>query len=249
MNREVFLKYLSGKGAEFGALHNPLPLDPARCQVLYVDRITKAEALRTFPELQKEADRIVEPDIVLDVDGERLLELAGHNLNFIVANHLIEHLVNPLLWLERVTALLPEGGILYLAAPIRERTFDQRRALTSNEHLWADYRNQERELSVDHLNDFLLNMTKDHVEPDRRAWMYFENDCLPDDRPERERIYAIHRARSIHVHVWSRDSFEDFLNFAIRRLALPLSLIDATSVDDDSPEMIFVLKRMRDPAL
>ena len=39
MNRDEFTTYLNGTGVEFGALHNRLPVDSTRCQVLYVDRL------------------------------------------------------------------------------------------------------------------------------------------------------------------------------------------------------------------
>jgi hypothetical protein len=82
--------YLSGEGIEIGALHNPLPM-PRSARVRYVDRLPVSELRAHYPELEHEP--LVQVDI-LD-DGERLATIADSSLDFVVANHFLEHTQDP----------------------------------------------------------------------------------------------------------------------------------------------------------
>ena len=203
-------KYLKGEGIEFGALHNPLPVNRDQCRVHYVDRHAPHAALQLFPELKPVAGSLVRPEFILDLDRDDFHALRDRRYDFFIANHVIEHLVNPLRFLERLNAVMAEGSLLYLAVPDKRYTFNVNRAVTSSEHLWQDYVRNAQELSVDHLNDFLLGITKDHIEPQRRAVMYFKGDRLSWNWFTRRRLYRLHRRRSVHVHVWDRPAFDEF---------------------------------------
>jgi hypothetical protein len=136
------------------------------------------------------------------------------------------------------------GSILYLAVPDKDYNFDKNRRLTKNYHLWDDYLKKESSLSIEHLNDFILNITKDHIEPWRRAMMYFNDDKIPSDRFIREKIYEMHRKRSIHVHVWNQKTFDDFLNFVIAKLNLGIEIPEKSDSSKSEGEMIYILKKL-----
>lgn len=139
---------------------------------------------------------------------------------------------------------MPPDSILYLAVPDKKYTFDRLRELTTNDHLWQEYMDNTDELGVDHLNDFILNITKSHIEPERRSWMCFENDVLPDDVEAREKVYRLLRDRSIHVHVWNQHTFDQFLEFVIGRLNLDFEIIDSSKSSENSlREMIYILRK------
>lgn len=238
------LKHLKGKGVEFGALHNPLPVNPKQCQVCYVDRLATKEVLDHFPELRSKASTLVPVSILLDINQDDFSELIKHQFDFFVANHLIEHLINPIRFLENIYNVMPSDSVLYLAVPDKDYTFDRFRDLTTNDHLWQEYKENINELSVEHLNDFILNITKDHIEPERRSRMYFKNDILPVDAETVEKIYQLHRDRSIHVHVWNQNTFNQFLKFVINKLNLDLEVIDSCeSKGNSSNEMIYILRK------
>ena len=195
-----------------------------------------------FPELRSKASALVPVSILLDINQDDFSELIDHQFDFFVANHLIEHLINPIRFLENIYNVMPPDSVLYLAVPDKDYTFDRFRDLTTNDHLWQEYKENSNELSVEHLNDFILNITKDHIEPERRSRMYFKNDILPADAESREKIYQLHRERSIHVHVWNQNTFDHFPKFAINRLSLDLELIDSCkSEESGSNEMIYIL--------
>jgi len=236
-------KYLKGKGGEFGALHNPLCVSK-QSKVLYVDRFAKEELLERFPELKEHAESIVSTDIILDLDNSEFETLKKQKLDFFIANHVIEHLVNPVRFLKQIHDVMTPGSILYLSVPDKNYTFDKNRELTSQEHLWNDYKEDTRILSIEHLNDFLLKITKDHIEPRRKARIYFKNDKLPLNWFKKRKIYNLHRKRSIHVHVWDQKTFDQFLDFSMKNLNLKLKIIDSScSKDNENNEMIYLLEK------
>jgi SAM-dependent methyltransferase len=136
VRKRLASRYLRGEGIEIGALHLPLSL-PRAAHARYVDRMG-IEGLRThYPEL--DVYELVAPDIV--DDGESLSSLADGSVDFVIANHLIEHCQDPIGTLQAYARVLREDGVLYLAAPDRRRTiFDRRREETSLEHLLRDHR-------------------------------------------------------------------------------------------------------------
>lgn len=247
------LAHLAGRGIEFGALNNPLPVDGTQAKVIFADRLTRVQALEIFPELQDIADSIVEPDIIVDFnDLASLNSLASQKFDFLIANHFIEHLVNPIQFLEGCSQILPVGGILFLTVPDKDETFDRNRKLTTNAHLWRDYRRGESGISRSHLKDFLQN--KEVVDmPHPEVIKYFKNNCipisyydgnrLPLNPLKRKRLYSFHRQRSIHVHVWNRSSFDDFLSWINKKLNMRFSVMPTHQPEDVVGEMIYVLQK------
>jgi ubiquinone/menaquinone biosynthesis C-methylase UbiE len=127
--------YLEGTGIESGALHNPMPVDRRRAMVRYVDRLPLEEQRRHYPSLPT---TLVVPDIIGDAD--RLTPLADASQDFVIANHLLEHLPDPIGALKEWYRVLRPGGILFLAPPDKRLTFDKNRPRTTLAHLVADHR-------------------------------------------------------------------------------------------------------------
>lgn len=126
--------YLKGDGIEIGPLHRPLPL-PKDVNVQYVDRLN-LHGLRTHYKELGDAN-IIEPDII--DDGERLEHFADESLDFIVANHFLEHCEDPVGTLEVFYRRLRPGGVLFMATPDKRRTFDSNRPVTPLKHLIKDH--------------------------------------------------------------------------------------------------------------
>ena len=232
--------YLKGKGVEFGALHNPLVVDRNQAQVFYADKYSKVDLLNNFKELQPLAQSIVETDIFLDLNQDNLQSLQEHNFDFFIANHVIEHLINPLQFLENVSRVMRSRSYLYLAVPDKDYTFDRLRELTTWEHLYEEYTNQIHELSEAHLEDFIVNITKDHInDPNRKKNLY---DAYHDPN-QRTAVLTKHRQRSIHVHVWNQRTFDLFLQKAIAKLRLNLKVVYKIKSRSSKHEMIYVLRK------
>ena len=252
IKENLALVHLEGRGIEFGPLNNPLPVDGNRAKTLFADRLSKSQALNLFPELREIADSIVEPDIIVDFNNaESLGSLASEDFDFLIANHFIEHLVNPIQFLEGCSQILPLGGMLFLTVPDKDKTFDRHRKLTTNTHLWRDYRRGETKVSGIHIRDFLNSIPAhtppevilDHFRENNLPVEYYDEMKLPLNPFKRRRLFNWHRERSIHVHVWNRQSFDGFLSWINEKLNLGFSVMPTHEPEDVVGEMIYLLKK------
>jgi SAM-dependent methyltransferase len=224
---ELALRHLRGKGLEFGALHSPVP-DGPDYEIIYADRMSRADSIALYDELAPFAPMMVEVDHIVDLDRDDLGVLAEHDFDFFVAAGVIEHLVNPLRFLENLHRVMKPGARFLLSAPDRDFTWDCRRELTSNEHLYDEYERNVEDLSDEHVVEYLW-----HVSPIR----------LPAEEPGRSELIEFHRERSIHVHVWDEASFDDFLRFANERLGLTFEVVERASSRRGIGNVVYVLRK------
>ena len=123
-------KYIHGTGLEIGPLHFPLRVGNS-ARVKYIDLFSKGRNEKNYPELRGQA--IVDPDII--DDGERLEKIPEGTQEFIIANHFLEHCINPIGTIRVHLSKLRTEGILYYAIPNKDFTFDVDRPLTTFQHL------------------------------------------------------------------------------------------------------------------
>ena len=218
VRRELAAQYLSGAGIEIGALHMPLPL-PASAQVRYLDRAPVAEQRRWFPELSLLP---VVPVDLLD-DAEMLRAVNDESQDFLIANHVIEHMQDPISTLWHWLRVLRSGGIVYFAVPDKRFTFDKARPLTSLGHLLCDF-------SAGPAGSF-----DEHVTEIARLVERVPEEDIP------QRVKAAHDAKeSPHFHVWTAESFREVLEHCHAVLCFPFSIEEIRSVDN---EFIVVLRK------
>jgi SAM-dependent methyltransferase len=211
-------RYLSGDGIEIGALHNPLPVQRS-ARIRYVDRMPVSELRALYPELEQEP--LVDVDI-LD-DGERLATIGDSALDFVVANHFLEHTEDPVGTLMNAFRVLRPGGVLYLAVPDKRHTFDSDRAVTPLEHLLRDF-DEGPEVS-----------RRDHFE----EWARFVDKVPEDDVPSRAE-QLMEQDYSIHFHVWTQREALELLTAVRDRfdLAFDIELMERIEY-----EVVFVLRK------
>lgn len=249
---QISFGQLSGKGVEFGAMHKPLPVDQDKAHVLYADRLSREQALVVFPELKDLGDFFIEPDLIVDCNNDDLSSLAQHEFDFYIANHFIEHLVNPVRFLKNLSDVMKPGSVLFLTVPDKEYTFDRGRELTTNDHLWNDYLTDERTLSNAHLREFLRRkQLVSEIHPNVVKYFnehglplsYYNGNKLPWNPAKRKKLYEFHRERSIHVHVWNVSSFDRFLRWINTKLKLEFEIEFFDGDARNKEEMIYVLKK------
>lgn len=219
-------RWLSGSGIEIGALHNPLSLPP-RVEVRYVDRYTVGELRTHYPELTDE------PLVPVSVIGnaQDLSVLSDNSVDFVIANHLFEHLDNPILGLTEMVRVLRRSGVLYLALPEPRVTFDSRRELTTAQHVLDEYRDGPQSTREAHFIEW-VEQVEAHLE-----------GVTVDDVPARVRD-LLERDYSIHYHVWRPDTFIDFLAAARAATGIQLELVDfAPCHGGEDNEFIFVFQK------
>lgn len=217
-------RYLSGSGIEIGALHRPLKV-PKSAHVAYVDRQSNDELRRTYPELNH--FELVSIDRV--DNGESLDSIPAESLDFIIANHMIEHCENPISTLSCHFNKLVPGGIAYYAIPDRDFTFDRDRPLTTVEHLEFDFLNGPASSRAQHFYDIA------HIVEKR-----------PEKEAEKRAKYLAEIDYSIHFHVWNRATLKDFL---LRANALLGNIYTLKEYAHCGDEIICILQKQADPEL
>jgi predicted SAM-dependent methyltransferase len=201
--RELSERYLSGEGVELGALHYPL-WTSERANVRYVDRFDVAGLRRHYPELNDH--ELVNVDII--DDGETLSTIEDGRLDFVIANHMLEHTENPLGTIRNHLRKVRDGGVLYYAVPDKRFSFDVDRPLTPFEHLVRDDREGAHVSRREHFSEMVRLVSK-LTEPD-------------EVEAQIEKLLEINY--SIHFHVWNCDHFSMFLYQANAYLGRPFRL-------------------------
>jgi SAM-dependent methyltransferase len=209
-------RYLRGQGLEIGALHDPLKLPPW-ARVRYVDRMPVPELRRQYPELAR-LD-LVDVDII--ADGETLTPVADASVDFVVANHFIEHCEDPLRAFANMLRVLRPGGILYAAVPDKRFTFDVDRPSTSIAHLVRDHEEGPAVSRRAHFEEWVA-----HVDKQTGAAAAATTQRLMDT------------SYSIHFHVWTASEFFELVVWLRTRETFELEC--ALRSGD---ETIFVLRR------
>ncbi len=211
-------RFLRGEGAEIGALHLPLRL-PTGAHALYVDWLTVEGARQHYPELRFMS---LVPVSIVD-DGEVLSQIAPISLDFLVANHVLEHCQNPLGTLQLWLGKLRPNGTLFCAVPDGRFTFDRERPLTTLEHLWRDFERGPQDSYEEHL----------------REWTRFVSK--PDAARFEESVAQLKSSGySIHFHVWDFGSLGAMLQLLQAR-DWPLKL---EALERNGDENIFVLRKL-----
>lgn len=214
---DVALRFLCGEGIEIGALDFPTRLSHGT-RVRYVDYLDEAGLREVHSSVLSEGRPLVAPDIV--DDGARLEQFADSSLDFVVANHMLEHVEDPIAAVEHQLRVLRPGGILFLSLPDARYTFDAPRARTTVEHLLRDHRDGPEGSRRQHYEECaqLIEGHKGEIAQARVREMQAEE---------------LHP----HFHVWEPLNFAALL--AALELPCSLELIQAAA-----QEFIVVLRKL-----
>jgi SAM-dependent methyltransferase len=194
--KELSKKYLYGKGLEIGALHNPLWVN-SDVTVKYIDRMDRQSLYNHYPELI--GTNLIEIDII--DNGETLNSIEDHSVNFVIANHFLEHSEDPILTIKNMLRVLTNGGIIYLSIPNMQKTFDVNREPTTLAHIISDHKQGA------------IHSRKNHYE----EWVRFVEPHFGRIYPEEAvsaRVDELQKQNySIHFHCWTLESFKEFLSY------------------------------------
>jgi SAM-dependent methyltransferase len=203
---ELAIRHIHGEGIEIGAMHRPLWLPPS-AHVQYVDKMTAAEIDAAVP---ADLGGIVATD-VLD-DAQALDKFTDASLDFVVANHVLEHIEDPVGALMNWLRVLRPGGVLLLTVPDARYTFDVARPRTTVEHVLRDHSEGPDASRIDHLREYAR--LAQGVSEDQLDARIAELDGQP---------------WSIHFHVWELETFLEL----ILALVLPARIELAQAVSDE----------------
>lgn len=196
LREDLARRYLRGDGLEIGALSWPLRV-PKGARVRYVDHEPREELVRLYgaglPAQGGHPDAIPHTDIV--DDGATLATVADASTDFVIANHVLEHMEDPVACLQNLLRVLRPDGILFLALPDARFSFDKPRERTTVEHVLRDHR-EGPEVSREH---HYLEWARD-----------IEGQPTQEHIDERMKIFADEDRRN-HFHNWELDGFLDLV--------------------------------------
>jgi len=182
--------YVKGRGIEIGALAQPVVMPPG-AQVKYVDLLSREELKRLYPDLKTQDFVVVD---IID-DGEKLSTIEDGTQDFVIANHFLEHCQNPIMAMQNMIRVLKADGILYLAVPDKNYTFDRDRPATTWEHCLKDYEAGPEWSRDAHYKEAVRLIEKITEE----AEVIARKKTLMDS------------GYSIHFHVWSQIEMMEFI--------------------------------------
>lgn len=144
-NREMFAQRFRGKGLEFGAQCNSTPV---AAQMSYADYLSTDQLQARYPMLSG----MVNVDYVLRSDD--LSEIPDGEFDFVIANPVIEHLVNPIKGVRSWAAKLKPFGSLMIGWPSPEYCPDAPRRMTPLSHLLDEFQRDEKVANDEHRLSF-----------------------------------------------------------------------------------------------
>ena len=222
-DRSQFLAELSGQGLEIGALHRPCPAP--HLSVRYVDCCTTDQLYQMYPELRDQA--LVNVDI-LD-DAESLTSIPDASQDFVIANHVIEHMRNPLRALYTWQRVLRPGGRLFLAVPDKHSSFDSGRLITPLSHILDDFAAPRDDRDYAHFEDFALHVS-----------------CRTFGGCKEEEVQTFAKKLwdtkySIHYHVWDYQAFNEVLAWLANQPNWEMRVLGSRAAQNQ--EFLYLLER------
>ncbi|MEZ5672693.1 MAG: methyltransferase domain-containing protein [Thiotrichaceae bacterium] len=227
-HRTTGYELLQGKGLEIGALHQPAAL-PSRCEIEYCDAHSQAESFELFPELVTAGFNLVDVTYVRDIDKGELMLFSPDSYDFVVLNHVIEHVANPINTVRELFRIVKPTGHVVISAPDKNFCFDKNRALTSFYHLIEEYRTTTTEITDAHYVDFLCGV---HSEALRL-----------DDEMFEQKLMAVKKRRE-HAHVWDSHSFSAFMNDCLNFLHVRAECQFLSLAEQNQSEYFSVWKKL-----
>ena len=222
-SREIATSRNRGSGIEFGAGTSPMSM-PLGCEVKYADYFSEGD-LKGRAYQQQGTDFV---RLSYEMGMEDMSAVPDGSLDFVNACHVIEHLRNPLRAFEQVYRKLKPGGRFVLVVPDMRRMFDCHRAMTTLEHLVADYKDPGKERDLPHYFEFFSKV-------------YNVPDAVLAARVET----AVAGNEDLHFHTWTYESFGAMVEYIQREMAPWSSVWSQTYVEEEPGwhEFYFVLEK------
>jgi SAM-dependent methyltransferase len=196
---------------EVGAFANPTVL-PSEAQLKILDFYSTDELLEQAKRMGVNPERVLPVDYVCRNDD--YLAVVPGRFDLIIANHVFEHVDNPVAWLQMVRRLSRDNALLLLVIPDKKYSFDKFRPDTALSHILYDYFVPDRNLKEVHLLETALYYDLTYIGQ--------KNELSYKLDPARLRHSLGESHPGIHTHVFQAETFES----RIMKPLLFIGLID-----------------------
>ena len=228
-------------GLEIGGLDRPLVVRselPEGSEILYADHLSTEDLKRKYKVDQTvDIDALVEVDIVCD-SGDLGDSLGGRLVDYIVASHVIEHIPNPIGWLQMLFDALRPGGFVFLVVPDKRFTFDfQRPNTTFGEILEAFLSNKK----MPSIRDVFDHYSSGAMIDGSRVWngVLGSEELVPlaSNKDALKYAYEVHNDSTyhdVHISIFTPLSFFSIVERIIETQLVMLEVIGFkdTSIND-----------------
>jgi SAM-dependent methyltransferase len=226
------IKYIRGDGIEIGGLSAPTPVSRG-VRVRFVEVYDDQQIQLHYPgQSSYQKSDFVE-------DGFKLPSFAAESVDFVIANHVLEHTPSTMQALKRWCEVVRPGGIVFATVPIVDRCWDAGRKTTSLSHFVEDFKvysagdlvvahERNREHYIEFIDIFDRNARgKAYVKPSVR-----ERQRLIDEHMEKQ--------LEIHFHTFTSASYANFLGYFCQSVDSSIMVIE---VVENDVELISILKK------
>ena len=222
IRKTLAYKFIRWEGIEIGWLINPTLVDKTQATVKYVDYLTEDELKVNYNEIKDQ--NFQEIDYICMADNLNLI--ADNSQDFVIWNHLFEHLNNPIKALLEWNRVLKKGWLIYMAIPDKRRTFDVNRERTVLDHIVLDYMSPSIERDWAHYLEYAWIGTSESHQINIEAKRLLDTNY------------------SIHYHVFIEQDIQDIIDWCHQNTEAKFETIHIkhTSQNPWDNEFIFVLK-------
>jgi SAM-dependent methyltransferase len=242
----------TGRGLEIAPLFRPI-LTKSVGKVDYTDYMSTAE-LRERDKSHPDVGNLVDVDFVW-APGDRLKNSAGgREYDYVVSSHVLEHVPNPIGWLEQTLEVCKPGAIISMALPTKYNPIDFLRENTTISEWVGSYVEARSIPSAQQVFD-CLHFSRTF--PPARPGEYFTREevlAMPSGYTAEQALGFAHRAYShqvytdVHCSVFTLESFRQILQASIDLGLLNIEILDlhtANGADErDVPEFYVQLKKV-----
>jgi hypothetical protein len=211
-------------GLEIAPYFHPVT-DRTRHDVFYVDCIDNDEIQRKAAANPGSAGRDTPRIDAVWMPGRRLAEcVEGRRFGYAIASHVLEHVPNPLGWLQDILECVEVGGSIAILLPHKIYTMDHYRPLTTFAQVvgWS-VEKPARPTAVQVMDFLSQSFFDDGSAPsdgplpsfDRAPRLYSDQQALDFAR----HVHATDSYLDVHCTVWTPESFVDVFG-RLKRLGL-----------------------------
>ncbi|CAN2224085.1 Methyltransferase domain containing protein [Candidatus Nanopelagicaceae bacterium] len=144
------------QGLEIGPLAKPI-IRKEMGPIFYIDHASQQDLKEKYKnDTNTDVNEIVPVDFV-QTTGSLIETLGDRKFDYVIASHVAEHVPDLVSWLQELSAVLQEDGVIRLAIPDKRYTFDFLRQLSDISDVLAAYIEKRKVSQPQRIIDFHLN--------------------------------------------------------------------------------------------
>lgn len=236
-NRRAYLlrhiDMAKAKGLEIGPYLNPT-VRKDEGDIRYLD-FYSTEELQNMEQDRRSANAVI-PHVDFVVKSDDYYRYVDEQFDYVIANHVIEHVDNPLQWLIDLARLVKDDGVIFLTVPDKKYNFDHFRTDTPLSHLLTDYMRGHGD-PVEHGVDIFLNYDTNYIDQPIDLDHKLNIESLRGSFQE-----ETHPGR--HNHVFQSETFVARVLKPLQRIGIwPYTMLDFGPATENHGEFYVVLRK------